>query len=384
MRITDPGPTVRQISALGPDGQWVLSVLAKRTYRLLDSGRCALADQQLPLQEEILADPQDPELVVADSDLYPCKLFTDVVVRGSAKARGLCRQMEVTVRVAGAAKSLAVLGARRASLSSTGQVIFSEAGTLDQVPLRYDQAYGGRDAVAEARYGNPAEQYKDLLPENFNVKELSPYRYPRNPCGKGYVIDASREALESLELPRLEDPLDRLTPERLPLGRPGAWPRMPLPAAFDWVQLGWFPRVAYLGVLPMFDPIEGPVAEVTRGFAPADVLQDRMIQDKFDLRMASGASLGLQLPDLRGNEECLLQNIHPRQSSFVLRLPGDRPRISVDGRKGTLKSTDPVLHTVLIEPDEERVSVVWRGAAPALRPYLPEELPRMPLLVEWS
>src|SRR5262249_21322990 len=61
--ITEPTMTVRQLPVLGPDGQWMLSVLAKRTYRLFDSGRCVLAEEQLPLQEEILTDPADPELV---------------------------------------------------------------------------------------------------------------------------------------------------------------------------------------------------------------------------------------------------------------------------------------------------------------------------------
>jgi hypothetical protein len=42
-----------------------------------------------------------------------------------------------------------------------------------------------------------------------------------------------------------------------------------------------------------------------------------------------------------------------------------------------------VLHHVVIEPDVDRVSVVWRGSAPALRRYMLEELLAMPLLVTW-
>jgi hypothetical protein len=38
---------------------------------------------------------------------------------------------------------------------------------------------------------------------------------------------------------------------------------------------------------------------------------------------------------------------------------------------------------VVFEPDAMRLSIVWRGSAPALRPYLPEELKSMPLRVEW-
>jgi hypothetical protein len=38
---------------------------------------------------------------------------------------------------------------------------------------------------------------------------------------------------------------------------------------------------------------------------------------------------------------------------------------------------------VEIEPDEGRMSIVWRGAAPALRQYMPDELAKMPFRVEW-
>ena len=66
-----------------------------------------------------------------------------------------------------------------------------------------------------------------------------------------------------------------------------------------------------------------------------------------------------------------------------MQLPGDRPKIWVDGRNGTLKPTTPVIHTIVIEPDEGRLSIVWRGSAPALRPYMDEELKTMPFKVEW-
>ena len=59
------------------------------------------------------------------------------------------------------------------------------------------------------------------------------------------------------------------------------------------------------------------------------------------------------------------------------------PRIWTDGRNGKVTATEPVLHTLFIEPDEDRVTVVWRGAAPALRAYAPQELETMPLRVEW-
>jgi hypothetical protein len=92
----------------------------------------------------------------------------------------------------------------------------------------------------------------------------------------------------------------------------------------------------------------------------------------------------LQLPLMRGDEGIGLENLHPRSPRFAFRLPGDRPRIWTDGRKGKLNETDPVIHTLVIYPDEEIFTILWRGSAPALRPYLPEELTSMPFRVVWS
>jgi hypothetical protein len=79
----------------------------------------------------------------------------------------------------------------------------------------------------------------------------------------------------------------------------------------------------------------------------------------------------------------VLTHLHPKKSSFAVRLPEERPKTWTDGRNGKLNETQPVIHTALIEPDESRLGVVWRGSAPALRPYLPSEFETMPLRVEW-
>jgi hypothetical protein len=126
-----------------------------------------------------------------------------------------------------------------------------------------------------------------------------------------------------------------------------------------------------------------PIAEVQRGFAPAHLLTVKPIEQKIDWRMANDGSLGLQPPYLRGDEAVELTNLHPQLPGLRFTLAGERPKIWTDGRQGKLNATQPVLHSVVIEPDEGRVRVVWRGSAPALRPYLPYELQKMPFRVEW-
>jgi hypothetical protein len=381
--IAQPTATTRQVSGNAPDGRPILAVLVKRTYTLRDDGRCEPADEQVPLWDEPQEDPAAPGVLLHDFDLYAHKPATDVVVRGHAYGRGRPR-FEAAVRVAGRTKRLLVLGDRSASPAAGGGVLFGQPRAVERVPLSYTHAYGGRDAVAEAKHGNPLAEVlgRAVSPEDLAAGSL--FLYPRNPCGKGYLMAATPEAVAALELPNLEDPLDPLTPGRVVAGGPLNWPRMPLPQATGWVGYDWFPRGAYLGLVAPHAPPDDPVAEVTRGFAPADILGQRRPSAAGAFRLTCGASPGLQLPYLRGGEPVALDGLHPTRPDFAFRLPAERPRIWTDGRKGTFNETQPVLHTVVIEPDEARLTLLWRGSAPALRPYLPQELEKMPFRVQWG
>jgi len=374
----------RQMSGTDPSGANILAVLVKVTYLLLPGGRVVRAKEQLPLHEALVRDPEHPGVLADDTDLYPHKLATDVVLKGHAYAPSPLARFGVALRVNTAYKQIQVIGDRRCTLNSTGRIVFGAPEPVSTVPLRYDRAYGGEDVAATAKYGNPYEQLARYFGPGLASVRPSHWSYPRNPAGRGFLIESSKEAVEQLVLPNLEDPLDPLTPDRLICGRLQLWPRMPLPQAMAWVSGGWFPRLAYFGFVPEHEPPEHPLAEIARGYAPADILQDEPIAQKLDFRAANGASLGLQLPYLEGGEEIELSNLHPTAARVTFRLPRHRPKIWTDGRNGKLNETDPVIHSVIIEPDQDRFSIVWRGSAPALRPYMPEELDTMPFVVRWS
>ncbi|AKT42714.1 DUF2169 family type VI secretion system accessory protein [Chondromyces crocatus] len=381
--ITSPSPTTLQISATDPEGRWILSVLTKRTYTIEPSGRCVLADEQLPLQGDIETHADDTNLLAHDTDLYPIKPLTDVVVLGRAHAARPQTQLDVRVRVGRALKTILVVGDRRCTLSPTGQLVFSDPLPFETMPLRFDRAYGGRDRGAEALHGNPFTLLAPYVNGGFSTDNQSPYLYPKNPCGRGYLIEATPAAVELVELPNLEDPLDRLSPDRLLVGNDAHWPWMPMPQALGWVSLGWFPRFAFSGIRQDFEPRPEPIPEIARGLVPATLLDPGSQQEKASHRFANGAPLGLQLPFLKADEEIELHHLHPQHATWKIKLPNERPRIATDGRKGKFNETTPVIHTVLIEPELSRLSVVWRGAAPALRPYMEDELGSMPLRVVW-
>ncbi len=383
--LVAPGPTVRQLSGhLPEDDGYSLSVIAKRTYQLDERGRFVPSPAQIPLQEAIAYEGESDELVGADSDLVPWKPLTDVVVRGCGQSRDPVEELGLAVRIGSVRKDVLALGERRAALSATGRLVYSRPEPFTRLPLSFAWSYGGRDRLAEAKHGIPAERFRPLLPPTTDVASLSPYLYPRNPAGRGFLIEATRSALEALALPRLEDPDDRLTPERLVVGDPTRWPVMPVPQSFGWLGHTWFPRCALFGALPPYGGPAGQFREAKMGWIPSDLTASGPPHRRFRMQAANGASLGLQVPHLRGDEEGTLHNLSPGDPVLSFRLPGDRPRIWTDGRKGKLNETEPVMHTAVIEPNERRLTVTWRGHARALRPYTQEELATMPLRVEWS
>lgn len=370
------------MAGTAPDGQYILSVLVKRTYQAAPDGRLVDAETPVPLTVAPEADAENPKCLAADTDLYPFKLATDIVVKGHAYARGKA-WCDIVVRIGGAEKVVRVIGDRRCTLDASGRLVFSSPAPFDRIALRYDRAYGGWDAVAEAKYGNPTDDLRSVLAPELRAAHASPYTYPRNPAGVGYLIEGTPAAVDAVQLPNLEDPADPLSPDRLLVGNARRWPTMPLPQSVDWVDLGWFPRIAYFGVVPDHEPTGAPIAEVSRGFAPDDILVQTPLAEKFSFRCANGGSLGLQTEFLRGDEYVELINVHPTRPRVVFQLPAQRPRIYIDGRKGTLRETQAVIHTVIIEPDIDRVCIVWRGAGPALRAYMPDELETMPLRVDF-
>lgn len=375
-----PDPAARQVSGLDPEGRFVLSVLVKRTYRFDASGRCERADEDLPLVVDPVFDPDRPGLLRRDSDLYPYKPRADVIVQGRAYAPRAAASFEATITIGSAVKRIAVFGERRASMRPDGRITFSAPAPVDEVPLVFERAYGGADAVACARHGNPVLGLAQHLPELPSLAQINPYAYPRNPNGVGFLLEATPGAVEALALPCLEDPDDLLTPERLAVERLDRWPAQPLPAAPGWVSHAWFPRAAYLGFLPADRDVS--LREVALGALPRSLLEAPPGPPAADLGFANGAPAGLQLPSLRGDEAITLVNLCPGAPRVTIHLPGERPRLWTDGRKGKRGETEPVVHTLLIEPDEGRLSLVWRGACRALRPYTEEELAAMPFWVE--
>jgi hypothetical protein len=247
-----------------------------------------------------------------DTDLPLTKLATDITVLGHAHAPGgrPVRELDAGFRVGPVSKLVRVFGER--VWNSTGP---SEPEPFQRLPMIFEHAFGG----GLERNGEPG-----------------PDTDWRNPVGRG-VVPSSHRSPE--RLPNIERP-DQL------LSRPAD---RPLPAGLGPLPAHWLPRRALAGT---YDD----------GWR-----RDRLplLPTDFDDRFHQSAPIDQQAPGfLVGGESVTLVHLNAQaRIDFVL------PRISLgfetrfyDGSREIHKVRK--LHSVILEPDAPRVSLVWHSALP--------------------
>ena len=99
-----------------------------------------------------------------------------------------------------------------------------------------------------------------------------------------------------------------------------------------------------------------------------------------DFRFFNGASQGLALPLLSGDEQVRLTNL-TQDGDTSFQLPGESPRIGLDLGEGA-KESSVVLHTVMIRMEDRQVDLVWRAAFPYGGPDSLPKLQKMEVLVQ--
>jgi hypothetical protein len=324
----------------------ILAVLVKRTYDLRPGGRVTRAERSRSLvRADEYYDDGDPEwaTVKYETDLAAFKPATDVVIIGKAFAPGgkAVTQLEVVVEVEAHRKTLRVSGDRHCRFRDKAAPAFTDPLPFTEMPIQYERAYGGKDSQSQ-----PA----------------APFYYPRNYMGVGVVLKNERGTVEGLPLPNIEDPEDLLTPDRVAIGEPDRWHAQPLPDGLGWFQRTWYPRCSFVGAMPAYVDVDTHLREETLGLIPKGqmALSRQFKLPGFDVRFNNGASRGLMLPHLGGQETIRLTHLTP-SGSLVFKLPGEKPSIRLDLGQGE-NPLAPVLNTVCVRLAEMQVDLVWSGA----------------------
>ncbi|MEM0962678.1 MAG: DUF2169 domain-containing protein [Bacteroidota bacterium] len=291
--------------------EWLVSV--KGTYDILPTGELRLCDEQPePRIEPLYRGEPGSSSLVYDTEVTGLKPTTDIVVNGTAYAPGgrARTSFDLAIQVGPVRKTIRVRGDRWWRRGPLG-VSPSSAAPIERVPVVYERAYGGFDQSDP----DPARQRLDT----------------RNPVGRGVARSAST---------LVDQPVYNF---EYPTGDP----EKAGPAGFGALASYWSPRREHMGtydeawqssrkpLLPLdWDPR-------TRLCTPTDQQPER---------------------PLAGGEQATLLNWTP---NGLLQFTLPRVEVQFETQHATHReSHEGQLATVVIEPDDARLTMVWSSALP--------------------
>jgi hypothetical protein len=378
------------ISGAVPGTAPCLAVIAARSYRLQNGSRATALPEEITFSrtsqyERSTNGGAGNRLVEEAIATVVAKPLTDVLVRGTARSlRGAVTTLETGVRVGGARKAVRVIGDRQITIGQGGGPTFSAPRPFVEMRVTWDHAYGGRDMHAERRFQQHPGRRSYLGTDPNDLMKDAQVSYPRNAAGRGYYLDLDRSRLNGVMAPNLEDPTDPVTPDRLLSSTTVDWIDRPVAACYEPIDVFTFPRAAFL-LRPAFDTPERPIHELAAGALFVEDLQRKLdLRGPGNPRVFNCAPAGLAVCRLEGAERASLWNMHAQHEQLEFDLPDDRPRLLIEPPGVAPRELTPLLQTVLIEPDRDRVTLTWTGVLPVAMPYPDEMVASMRHAVVWS
>src|SRR5450631_2020210 len=290
--------------------------IVKATFVIERGGRCARAEEQLPLNVsgECWGDDPETSSYKYEPEVAFIKPATDVVLIGHAYApRRDTREMGVSFRVGPLGKDILVSG-KRVWFKTLGSVSMTKPVPFEKIPLTYERAFGGWD--------------RDHPDPKKHACE------PRNPVGTGFR--GAGGFVEGIRLPNLEDPRALIK----------GFGSRAAPVGFGFVSPHWHPR-----------------AELAGTFDQAwEKSRSPLLPKDFDRRHLNAASSGLTAAGyLRGDETVTAIGVTP-EGPLSFALPAvAHPTVTVTSADARTKPVQMALDTIIVEPDERRVILLWRG-----------------------
>lgn len=303
-------------------GADVLTFVVKGTFSIhanRDATSLAIADEQPPpcVAPKYNGEP-GASSVKYDADTALVKLGTDVVLVGHAYPTHLgATSVDVSLTVGPARLAARVYG-DRVWTSTLGRWMASTPQPFDAMPLVYERAFGGWDR----RSPDPAHHDYE----------------PRNPVGVGFVAKKHPTLQDGAPLPNIENPHE-------PISSPAD---RPTPVGFGFIGPHWQPRARYAGTY------DDRWKEREMPLLPHD----------FDRRFYSAAHPALTFQGfLRGGEPVEILNASPR-GALRFWLPTAQPFATVRMKDGSTHRIGMALDTIVVDADEDRLYLVWRGSFP--------------------
>lgn len=294
-------------------------VAIKGTFRIPchPGDTAAAAENSIPLNvidtfvgEPGLSAPRE------EADFALVKPFCDILLNGKAYApsQAPVERMRVGIKLGGWQKQVDVVGDRVWQMRA-GVIAASKPKPFLSVNLSYENGFGG---VSRSAHDSEVE-----------------VSYEANPVGRGFCDCKNQDAADGLPLPNLESRDD-------PTSAP--WNHHK-PAGFGVVGRSWLPRRLYAGTYDQsWLDNEFP-------FLPRD----------FDEHYYQAAPGDQQVAYPRGGEEVVLAGVTP-DGRRHFRLPDLSMPVVFMRKREPDAHVQAVVDTLTIEPDEERLTLVWRAS----------------------
>ncbi len=296
----------------------VVVTVLKATFNFSLDGAISLADEQMPVS--LAGEPWTDAAISSykyEPEVALSKLATDVVLIGHVFPPGNgAAHVDVGIKLGPVQKVARVFG-DRFWVWSRNEARMSRPTAVGPVALCWENAFGGHDA-------------RRSTPERTILES-------RNPVGTGFGQPLAKEG-ERLRLPNIEDP-------NQPITEYGA---IVTPCGFGFISPNWEPRATFAGTY------DERWNESRKPMLPTD----------FDRRFFNAAAPGLIAPGyLRGGEEVVLLNTAStaRLAFHLPMVPPPNCRVVLRGRQD--RPVQMNLDTVIVNADEKKVMLLWRGFA---------------------
>lgn len=310
LQLNNYTPFISELSLLTNEaGQETLFTMVKATFELNE--RWSLAAEQVPIwaEDSYYGEPNESSLRYP-GEYHLGKMSTDILVEGDACApeEKAVRQLPVAVTVGQMRHRVQVFGDR---VWHQGRISVPEP--FVRLPLTYERAYGG----------------------SFQTKEHELACDERNPVGRFIAGQYPGEDLDGEPLPNIEDPKALIAQAS----------DCPEPAGFAAIAPQWTARAQFAGTYD--ESWENSCAP----FAPQD----------FSRRYFNAATPPMVYPGwLKGGEPVIVQGMKPEGDwSFAV------PEVSLSVKvrvAGSSHSVEPLLETVLLQPNQRQLVMTWRAS----------------------
>lgn len=304
-------------AAIDKRGQEHLLIVVKGSWSFA-SGRVARPAKPMPLQYgDLFTGEPGQSAPLYESDFVLSKPRCDVIfnARAHAPQGEPVTEMLAGFSIGSAQKQLRVVGNRVWQSGAPGA-----PQAFLEMPLHFGLAFGGEHEI------DPQQKINEC--------------YQTNPVGRGFSSD--EQALEGQLLPNLEALNQRIDRSSL------AWQATALSAT----ARSWLPRRQYGGT---YD------ANWKRNIFP-------FLPEDFDERFNQCAPEDQQIDYPKGGEEVILTNLMRGRPDARFVLPRfDKLPIKVLMSNYSVEEPQVVVDTLYFEPDQARVSAVWRASVPIKR-----------------